>query len=247
MFIYKITNLVNNKIYIGKVYNKTIYDRFNRHIKAAVKNNSKLYLHKAIRKHGKDNFIIEQIDTANNLDELNNKEKYWIKFYNSTNDKFGYNLTIGGDGGNTYLNKSTEELEKIKHKISKANSGINNANSRQIKAYNYKTKETIIFDTLNDAQKFFNLKTKGPFNCNQKSLYKNVWEFANIDDNFKYNIPIHDPSTKHGIKVKLLNKINNETHVFNSISKLCKFLNCKPKPITSLNRIFVDKYEIIKL
>lgn len=77
MFIYKITNKINNKIYIGKVYNKTIYDRFNRHIKSA-SSKSKSYIGRAIAKYGGENFVIEEIDKANSLEELNNKEIYWI-------------------------------------------------------------------------------------------------------------------------------------------------------------------------
>lgn len=78
--IYKITCLVTNKVYIGQVVNKTIQQRFDRHIKCAFdKNNGfskRCHLSRAIRKYGKDNFIIEQIDTASSQEELNEKEKY---------------------------------------------------------------------------------------------------------------------------------------------------------------------------
>lgn len=84
MYIYKITNKLNNKIYIGQVYNKTIYDRFERHIKEASPH-SKSYVGRAIAKYGKENFICELLDTASSLQELNQKEIYWIAYYNSTN------------------------------------------------------------------------------------------------------------------------------------------------------------------
>ena len=116
MYIYKITNLLNNKIYIGQVYNKSIYDRFRRHIREA-KPTSKSYIGRAIAKHGFENFTIEEIDTANTLEELNEKEKYWITYYNSTDLNYGYNLTPGGDGGNTYSCKSDDEMIEIKKKI----------------------------------------------------------------------------------------------------------------------------------
>ena len=64
--------------------------------------------------------------------KLYQKEIYWIDYYNSTNKNIGYNLTPGGDGGNTYLCKSDKEMELIKNKISKANKGINNGQSKQI-------------------------------------------------------------------------------------------------------------------
>lgn len=55
MFIYKITNIKNNKVYIGQVYNKSVNDRFERHKHDAL-NNSNLYIHRAIRKYGINNF-----------------------------------------------------------------------------------------------------------------------------------------------------------------------------------------------
>ena len=169
MFIYKITNIINNKIYIGQVYNKSVQDRFVRHIKDA-NPHSRSIVDKAIAKYGKDNFIVEQIDEAASLEELNQKEKYWIKYYNSTNRNIGYNLTDGGDGGNTYKYKTVKEMNNIKNKISIANSGKNNGQSKQIKALNVNTKECIHFDTLTSALQYFNHKQKGSFvsRCEKK-------------------------------------------------------------------------------
>ena len=187
MYIYKITNIINNKIYIGQVYNKTIYARFKRHLNGAKKSNT--LLAKAICKYGKENFIIEQIDTANNLDELNKKEKYWIKYYNSTDKNIGYNLTLSGEGGNTYLNKTEEETNKIKEKLRNANSGRKNGMAKPIKALNIKTNELILFNTLNEALQYFNVKQKGIFTsrCNKKSKYywNNTWNFAYENDDFE--------------------------------------------------------------
>ena len=94
MFIYKITNVINNKVYIGQVYNKSIEARFYRHVKEASPKNP-IIVDRAIYKYGKENFIVEQIDTANSIEELNEKEKYWIAFYDSY--KQGYNETPGGN------------------------------------------------------------------------------------------------------------------------------------------------------
>ena len=108
MYIYKITNKINNKIYIGQTYNKTIYDRFNRHIKEA-NANSKSYIDRAINNYGKDNFICELIDTAKTLQELNQKEIYWIDYYNSTNKNIGYNFNYGRDDQNYVTHISADE------------------------------------------------------------------------------------------------------------------------------------------
>ena len=97
-FIYKITCLKNNKLYIGQT-TKTIEWRFEKHLYDAEKSkNPRLHFQRAIKKYGKDAFKIEKIDEAKNQNELNEKEKYWIKFYNSIEN--GYNTDEGGEGKN---------------------------------------------------------------------------------------------------------------------------------------------------
>lgn len=115
MWIYKITNIQNHKVYIGQT-TRPIKDRFNRHINDALNNILDTHFARAIRKYGKENFIIEEIDNANNQEELNQKEQYWIRYYDST--ETGYNETdaIYKCGGNTYKNKTEEEMKIIKEK-----------------------------------------------------------------------------------------------------------------------------------
>ena len=96
--IYKATNKINNKIYIGQT-TKTLEERIYRHIYRANHSLNITHTHfiNAIRKYGEENFIWEVIDKGKNQEELNEKEIYWIKYYNSVND--GYNIQ---DGGNKY-------------------------------------------------------------------------------------------------------------------------------------------------
>lgn len=95
-YIYKITNLINNKIYIGQTINDVDL-RFRQHLSAA-RNGSHLYLHQAIRKYGAENFQVEILETIAN-ESLNNREIYYIKKYNSNNSIHGYNLDSGGGNG----------------------------------------------------------------------------------------------------------------------------------------------------
>lgn len=111
------TNLINNKKYIG-ITTKTLEERYKQHIWSINNGN---YFHNAFRKYGIENFKLEIIDTSNSINELKEKEIYWIKFYNSC--KRGYNLTYGGDGCWGY--KHTEETKDFLRKI---NSGENNHN-----------------------------------------------------------------------------------------------------------------------
>ena len=96
-FIYKITNKLNNKVYIGQTIQKPI-ERFYQHCaKKCDKYILNMVIHKAIFKYGKDNFTFEVIEEVPKQ-QLNEREEYWIKYYNSYTD--GYNSTKGGQKGN---------------------------------------------------------------------------------------------------------------------------------------------------
>lgn len=251
MYIYKITNKINGKIYIGQVYNKTIQDRFNRHIKDASPH-SRSIVDKAIDKYGKDNFTVEQIDTATTLEELNQKEMFWIKYYNSTDRSIGYNLTDGGDGGNTYKYKSKDEMKAIKEKIAKSNFGKNNGMHKSIKGFNVKTKEEVFFDTLSEACRYFGIIQKDIFTLHAmkkaKYLYKDEWVFAYTDDEYNLTLGTFDSSTRNGTKVKLTNLNTGEEQIFNSICKLCESLGFNSKhPIDWLNKKLTGSYIVEKL
>lgn len=99
--IYKITNLINNKIYIGQTKQHYL-DRWTQHKSHARTNSSNHKLAKAIRKYGEENFFVEVVEKCS-YEELDEKEIYWIKYYNSI--KEGYNIQPGGHG-NSY-----QELE----------------------------------------------------------------------------------------------------------------------------------------
>ena len=95
MIIYQITNLITNDFYIGKTTND-IETRFYHHKYNSQKRSSQSYLHRAIRKYGIEHFSIFKLDEAKNLQELNEKEISWIKKLSPN-----YNMTKGGDGGDT--------------------------------------------------------------------------------------------------------------------------------------------------
>ena len=147
MWIYKITNIQNNKVYIGQTI-RSIKDRFHRHINDAMNNILDTHFARAIRKYGKENFIIEEIDSAIDQDELNKKEQYWINYYNSVNDGYNETNAISKCGGNTYLSKTESEMETIKDKIRQTKLGAKNPMARKIKRINIITKEEDIFDTI---------------------------------------------------------------------------------------------------
>ena len=102
--IYLITNQLNGHCYVGKTYT-TIQERWKEHIKTSKRENMQHRpLYRAINKYGIENFQISLIEETDNLEE---REKYWIKFYNTY--KNGYNATLGGDG-KTYISYTEEEI-----------------------------------------------------------------------------------------------------------------------------------------
>jgi len=107
MIVYKTTNLINGKIYIGK----------------DSKNNIKYYgsgkiLKNSIKKYGIENFSKEVLETCESLHDLNIREIYWINFYDSTNREIGYNLAPGGEGNSGKWNGDVLS-DKHKSNISK--------------------------------------------------------------------------------------------------------------------------------
>ena len=147
MWIYKISNTQNDKVYIGQTI-RPIEQRFHRHINDALNNNLDTHFARAIRKYGAECFYVEEIDSANTQEELNQKEQYWIRFYNSVEE--GYNETdaLYKCGGNTYQSKSKEEMEVIKEKIRQTKLGAKNPMAKRIKRINVITGEVDYFDTV---------------------------------------------------------------------------------------------------
>jgi group I intron endonuclease len=113
--IYKITNNINGKSYIGQTI-RPLKRRWQEHCQNVERCK---VLHRAIVKYGKENFTIKEIDTADTSNELNDKEIYWIKYY-STLIPDGYNMTKGG-GGVCGLDMS--KTEDWKRKIGNGNRG----------------------------------------------------------------------------------------------------------------------------
>lgn len=95
--IYKITNQIDGKIYIGQTVQK-VWSRWNSHRNMA-KRGKDLFFYRAIRKHGEENFIVEHIGAAENKTWADYLERVYIRIHNTTNQDFGYNMTYGGQGG----------------------------------------------------------------------------------------------------------------------------------------------------
>ena len=118
MVIYKITNLVNNKVYIGQTQNT-----FNRRYGGrgvgvervlnyyeAQGNSRNEHLYNSINKYGVDKFKVEILCSCSSLDELNEREEYYIDLHHANNYSKGYNVLKGGDNRSWGFN---QKLRKI--------------------------------------------------------------------------------------------------------------------------------------
>lgn len=96
MIVYKATSKTTGKVYVGITTNTLDY-RKNQHERAAFEGRKNYHFYNAIQKYGFDDFIFEIIeDDIPDIKTLQDREVYWIKFYNSYEE--GYNSTRGGEG-----------------------------------------------------------------------------------------------------------------------------------------------------
>lgn len=141
--IYKILNLKNNKVYIGKCEN--FIKRQKEHLKLLRKNKHfNIHLQYAFNKYNEDNFKFILIEEC---DDLNNKEIYYISKFNSLNKLFGYNLQSGGLGG-----KHSEETI-LKQKLNRKNEAK--------KVYGFNKKGILIKEwfSIKECSKYLNVNS----------------------------------------------------------------------------------------
>ena len=111
--IYKITNLINSKVYIGRTNN------LKRRIKQHRNLSSNRYLSKSIKKYGWENFSVEILERNLNIENVPNIESKYIEEYNSTNRNFGYNIQKISQTGKLFCSDE-EKIERSRSRIKKS-------------------------------------------------------------------------------------------------------------------------------
>lgn len=178
MYIYKITNLINNKIYVGQTINS--YNKSKDYM------GSGRQIKQAIKKYGIENFKKEVITEGNyNKELLNELEKHYIRLYNSNNSKIGYNLASGGYSAHGYKhsaeqnqNKSIRQKghltsEQTKQKISAAQKGrIFSEETKRKMSISQKTKPLMKEETKRKISESSKYRYSNP--DNKKSNYQ-IW------------------------------------------------------------------------
>jgi len=185
--IYKITNKINGKIYIGQTTRENPHKRINNHF---IKSKDKDLVYKAFLKYGKDSLDIEIICSTNTLENLNILEQFFIQYYGSL-IPHGYNIKLGGKQGGK-CSKQLKDTISLKVKeyykthdgvfkgkkfckdhlksLSKVRKGFDSIvrklarervykkTSIPIKAINIETNEEFIFKSLGECAKQLNLQ-----------------------------------------------------------------------------------------
>lgn len=176
--IYSIFCISNSKYYIGQAID--IEKRIKAHINKLKSNtHHSPYLQNTFNMYGKDDFKFEVLEYCN-IDELDVKEQYYIKFYNSLNPN-GFNCTIGGNGMRGFVFSEKTKKNWSENRKGKYMSG-EHPKSIKVRGIHQITGNTVEFDSLLDAERFLNKKGANKnisANCRnkKKSAYKYVWKY----------------------------------------------------------------------
>lgn len=146
MYIYKITNLINGKSYIGKT-TKSLDERWKLHLSDTNKKNDNNYFHNAIRKYGYKNFEKYVIYECNDINILNLMETFKIMVNHTHKSEGGYNITWGGEDNPMNY---PDIVDKMRNNVISAWSNPDNykkfcdsMKGRQIKPFTKEHKENI--------------------------------------------------------------------------------------------------------
>lgn len=208
MYIYKITNLVNNKCYIGQTI-RSVEKRWSEH-KYSVKSNYYNFdhsiLHKALKKYGIDNFSVEILEKVNTLEELDEKERFYITKFDSLSPN-GYNTETGGN-----KNKKLSFITISKIKLTRKR--------KPVIATNLITKEETFYNSILETRKdgFWDKEVK---ECcdNVIDMYKGFsFRYANEDPK---NVKFREVKRK-SIPIIGTNIDTNEVKIYTSISQAGK-------------------------
>ena len=222
-FVYITTNHVNGKQYIGQ-------RKYDKQGKWKEYLGSGIILSRAIEKYGLENFSKEIIEECKTKKILNEREIYWINYYNAVESDNFYNIASGGDGGNTIAGYTDDQRNLLSTKLSDMRKGIvnigkNNGNSRRVICINTMK----VFDTINEASTYYNVdkdaiqqccsdankrKTAGEINGERM-----IWEYYDENKNYEF-VPF-----KRDYKYKQILCLDNNI-IYNSVHEASKNTGC---------------------
>lgn len=176
MVIYQIENKINHKKYIGYTTH-TVKDRWKTHCGTAFNKSSKDYneiFKRAIRKYGKDGFILSVLEQCETIEQLKEREQYWIKEKNTfiyDKDSWGYNSTRGGDGAHGYGCKPVSQFDIISGKLIKKYESIHQATALNCRGVFESCSNPTLERSVNNTCFFF---TKDVENLSEEEIIDKV-------------------------------------------------------------------------
>lgn len=189
--IYIIRNSINDKVYIGQTI-LSLEDRWKTHLKPSVSKQRGSYkIYNAMNKYGKENFYCELLEEDIPIEELNNREIYYIEKYDSFEN--GYNSTKGGDG--RFINKDYD-IENI---LSQYKSGVSAIQIAKEYNVSHSTIDRILhvnnIKTRKDGKKIFDYMLDEIIELTNNHTYKEIASLYNVDEK-----TIRRFLSKHGFK-----------------------------------------------
>lgn len=229
--IYKFTNKINGKSYIGQT--KDFKKRLNSHKSSSNNKKSNEYntpFHRAIRKYGIDNFkyeILEEIPEGESQEFIDEREKFFIQYYETLTQKGGYNVSKGGQGFSRdslpfeeRIKKSSlfkpEEIVDIQNRL------LNDEEFDDIEKIYPQLKRSYLLN-INCGLNFKNEKLNYPLKKNSRSQFSKR-EITEIKRLIKLNFPYKEIQKRFGIKsLGFISGINTGKYFFdnNEIYPLC--------------------------
>lgn len=194
--IYKIENQVNGKIYIGQSIN--IEQRWYNHRNELNGNrHCNRHLQNSWNKHGEKNFKFEIIEECT-LDNIDEKEIYWISYYNSTNIFNGYNISSGGNASSRGV-KLTQEQKEYMSKVK---------NPEEIVQIDFNGNIVKIWRSATHAQRTLGIRACSILKCaRQDGSYQAngyFWFFAKIFDIDNFNVELYKYNHRRYLETPIL-------------------------------------------
>ena len=214
--IYKHTNKINGKVYIGQTCQKPEHrwgseGQFYTERQPAI--------HAAIQKYGWDNFEHEILNEGLTQDEANRQEKYWVKYFSANDPLYGYNLTGGGDNRGEVSMETRKKLSDNRKKyLAEHPEVLKQMNEASLKATRKAViclENGIIYESAQEAQRQTGLDFRNLSRCCHHEIYtvSNLhWEFYEE----KYNDP-----KKCQLRIEEIEKLKKKTSGTNKKKVLC--------------------------
>ena len=198
MEIYKTTNKLNDKFYIGKDGGSH----------TGVYLGSGIVLKRAIKKYGRENFIRETLEKCKDLKHLSEREKYWIKKYDACKRTDSYNISTGGEGGDTFT--YNPRYEELCRKVSLGQMGRTQLDTTR-KKISESNKKSLIKKAVHASKEYreiHRLNNLGEKNSNSKLSEVQVIEILN---KFKIGARFLDVAGDYDMSVIQVKKIVGNT------------------------------------